>query len=67
MDLGLDEARLVALELVVRRLAQRAVRNHPRAFEDLERELVAMRLQTKQVPDAVQAQLDTLTCRARRS
>ena len=36
-----DEERLarLALELVVRRLALRATRNHPRAFEDLDREI----------------------------
>ena len=38
---GEDEERVarMALELVVRRLALRVTRNHPRAFEDLEREI----------------------------
>ena len=41
MNVAADEERIarLALELVVRRLAQRVTRNHPRAFDDLERDL----------------------------
>ena len=34
-----EHTRQLAIELVVQRLAQRIIRNHPRAFEDLEPEL----------------------------
>ena len=33
------DVRLLALELIVRRLAQRVTRNHPRALDDLEHDL----------------------------
>ena len=39
MPTACDDTRRLALELVVRRLAQRIIRNHPRAFENLEPEL----------------------------
>ena len=44
-----DEDRLarLALELVVRRLALRVTRNHPRAFEDLDKDIEQLATKTE--------------------
>ena len=59
-----SEVRLLAVEIIVRRLAQRIIKNHPRAFDDLGPELQAMG-QSNVADGQLADQLSTYTSRLR--
>ena len=59
-----NEIRILAIEIIVRRLAQRIIKNHPRAFEDLGPEIEAAG-QLDALESQLTDQLSTYTSRLR--
>ena len=59
-----SEIRLLAIEIIVRRLAQRIIKNHPRAFDDLGPEIQAAG-QSDALETQLADQLNTYTSRLR--